>query len=94
MCTPHVSNASDRIRRRLLSTLVRAQVVRSVWDSEERFDKLVESGRYLSLCSLFERTHEAAHRAWEEMIRSAVDSQVAKARPASIVRRNQRRVAA
>ena len=71
LCSSHEARVPDEVLRRLQHRLVRARTIREIWENEEYFDRAVQAGKYLSLCSLFVRAADAVDQAWIEVIRSA-----------------------
>jgi len=75
VCTSHVTSASKHVVTRLQHTLCRARAVQALWEDEERFDRAVQSGKYLKLCSVLGSARDAVDRAWKKMIDSATSGE-------------------
>lgn len=64
LCDVHWLVASPRLRTRLQSALRRCERLENVWSDVQRYDAVVETGRYLKLCDATQAVMDQTDSAW------------------------------
>ena len=89
LCADHFAALSQRQRRRLESVRNRCERLNRIWADPERYDLVVESGRYLKLCDASQAAMEQMDAAWTRAKLAILISEAARpdavSRPASNV---------
>lgn len=67
MCASHLAMADARYRARFEQALSRLAKIESFWDDEEKYDQVVESGRYLKLANATGWANEFVEAAWARL---------------------------
>jgi len=67
MCRHHLAMADPALRMRFEVALARLAQVQSYWDDDDRYEKVVASGRYLKLANATGWATEAAEAAWDRL---------------------------